>query len=155
MSENAANAAANEGPIFNVHKLYNKNISVEVPNAPACFKNETAPEISVQLANLATQIDDGLTEVALRLTVTAKVGDDVLYLVEIEQAGVFTIEGFSDEQRSHMEGAFCPNILFPYARETLDSMVLKAGFPPLTLAPVNFDLLYAQRLEQMQAEGNA
>lgn len=153
MSENAA---ANEtGPVFNIHKLYNKNISVEVPNAPACFQTEGAPEISVQLANIANQLEDGLTEVALRLTVTSKVGDDVLYLVEIEQAGIFTIEGFNDEQRSHMEGAFCPNILFPYARETLDSMILKAGFPPLTLAPVNFDLLYAQRLEQMQAEGNA
>ncbi len=152
MSENTA---AEAGPVFNIHKLYNKNISVEVPNAPACFRNETAPEISVQLANIAAQVEEGVTEVALRLTVTAKVGEEVLYLVEIEQAGIFTIEGFNDEQRGHMEGAFCPNILFPYARETLDAMILKAGFPPLTLAPVNFDLLYAQRLEQMQTEGNA
>lgn len=152
----AENAAANEtGPVFNIHKLYNKNISVEVPNAPACFQNENTPEISVQLANLANHLEDGFTEISLRLTVTAKVGDDVLYLVEIEQAGIFTIQDFSDEQRGHMEGAFCPNILFPYARETLDAMIVKAGFPPLTLAPVNFDMLYAQRLEQMEAEGNA
>ncbi len=153
MSENQN---ANNGPVFSVHKLYNKNISVEVPNAPECYKEiESAPEISVQLANVANKMDDGFTEIVLRVTVTAKYGEEVLYLVEIEQAGIFTIEGFSDEQRGHMEGAYCPTILFPYVRESLDNLIIKAGFPPLTIAPVNFDMLYAQRLEQMEAEGNA
>lgn len=149
-------AQENKGPRFEVHKLYLKNASVEAPNSPQVFSEQWTPEIAVQLANLNTPLnEEGLFDVALRVTATAKAGEKVVFLIEVEYAGIFTIAGFDADQTGHMQGAFCPNMLFPYARETLDSLLVKAGFAPITLAPVNFDALYAQRLEQMKTEGTA
>lgn len=154
MSE-AANSTENNSPVFDIHRIYVKNVSVESPSTPGIFRENHQPEISIQLSNLTNKMEDDLKEICLRITVTAKVGEETMFLVEVEQAGVFTMKGFSEEQEGHMEGAYCPTILFPYARETIDTLIIKAGFPPIMLAPVNFDMLYAQRLEQMKAEGNA
>lgn len=138
---------------FEILKIFIKNVSFEAPNSPDIFREEWKPEISVQLANLSNQLNEtGLTEVCLRITVTAKMGDKTAFLVEVEQSGIFNTVGFSEEQLGHMHGAFCPNILFPYARETIDSLLIKAGFPAVQLAPVNFDALYMQRLEQIQED---
>ena len=150
-------AQENTGPRFEIHKIYLKNASLEAPNSPQVFNEQWTPEVTVQLANLSTPLnsEEGLLDVVLRVTVTSKFGDKVIYLVEVEYAGIFTITGFEADQLGHMQGAFCPNMLFPYARETLDSLLMKGGFSPVTLAPINFDALYAQRLEQMRAEGSA
>ncbi len=153
MSETAETAP--KAPRFEVHKLYLKNTSLEAPNSPALFQEQWTPEINIQLANMAEAISDGVYEVALRVTVTAKAGEKTAFLVEVEHAGVFTITDMEPAQLGHMHGAFCPTILFPYIRETIDSLLVKAGFSPLQLAPINFDMLYAQRLEQTKVEGNA
>lgn len=138
---------------FDILKIFSKNISLETPNSPAIFGEEWKPEISVQLANLANPLNnEGLAEICLRITVTAKIGDKTAFLCEVEQAGVFNVKGFNQDQLGHMQGAFCPNILFPYAREAIDALLVKAGFPPVQLAPVNFDALYAQRLAEISSE---
>ncbi len=143
-------------PRFDVHKVYLKDISLETPNSPQIFNQEWKPEFNIQLANQTVSLnDEGLFDVGLRLTVTAKLGDKTAFLVEIEQAGLFSISGLEEGQIARLQGTLCPNILFPYAREALDNILQKAGFPPMALAHVNFDMLYEQRLAQMQTEGNA
>ena len=97
-----------------------------------------------------TPLSEGVHEVVLSVTVTAKIGEKTAYLVEVQQAGIFTIIGFAENEQAHMVGSFCPNILFPYAREAISDIVNKGGFPQLLLAPVNFDALYAQHLQNQQ-----
>jgi preprotein translocase subunit SecB len=135
-----------------IQKIYLKDVSLETPNSPMIFTEQWQPETSVQLDNVSEQLADYVYEVLLTLTVTAKLGEKTAYLVEIQQAGIFTVQGFTDEQLGHVLGAFCPNTLFPFAREVLASMVSKGGFPPLLLNPINFDALYLQRLQSRQAQ---
>ena len=131
-------------------KIYLKDASLECPSAPSIFNEQGQPQINVQLGSNAAAVAEDLHEVVLTLTVTAKVDDKTAYLVEIQQAGLFAIRGLSDEQLQHVLGAFCPNTLFPFAREALAALIGKAGFPPLLLNPVNFEALYLQRLQQEQ-----
>ena len=133
-------------------KIYLKDVSLETPYAPQIFNEQGAPEINVQLSNNSSPVAENIYEVVLTLTVTAKVEEKTAYLVEVHQAGVFTIRGLSNEQLGPVLGAFCPNTLFPFARETVASLIGKSGFPPLLLNPVNFDVLYKQRLQQVQQE---
>jgi preprotein translocase subunit SecB len=133
-------------------KIYLKDVSLETPHAPQIFNEQGAPEINVQLSNNSSPVAENIYEVVLTLTVTAKVEEKTAYLVEVHQAGVFTIRGLSNEQLGPVLGAFCPNTLFPFARETVASLIGKSGFPPLLLNPVNFDVLYKQRLQQVQQE---
>ncbi len=133
-------------------KIYLKDVSLETPHAPQIFNEQGAPEINVQLSNNSSPVAENIYEVILTLTVTAKVEEKTAYLVEVHQAGVFTIRGLSNEQSGPVLGAFCPNTLFPFARETVASLIGKSGFPPLLLNPVNFDVLYKQRLQQVQQE---
>jgi preprotein translocase subunit SecB len=137
---------------FSIQKIYTKDISFETPNSPQIFIEKWEPQVDF---NLGTDVqpleDDNLYEVTLSVTVTVKCGDKTAYLVEVSQAGVFTLTGFNEDEMGPMMGSFCPNILFPYAREVVSDLVNKGGFPQLLLAPVNFEALYSQHLQQTQA----
>lgn len=144
-----------EQPAFSIDKIYVKDMSLEVPGAPEAFLEQSQPEIDMQLASEAKQIGDGFFDVALTVTVTAKVADKVLFLVEVAQAGIFQIRNIPAEDLDPVIGVACPNILFPYARETVSNMVNRAGFPPVLLAPINFEALYMQQRAQQAEAGNA
>ena len=135
---------------FAREKLYVKDASIEVPNAPQIFTNRTAPQVNVELGNSASKLDDGVYEVAIKVTVTAKIEDTTAFLVEVTQAGIFGIKGIPDENLEMILAITCPNILFPYAREAVSDMVTRAGFMPILLNPINFEALYAQ--QQMEAD---
>lgn len=138
---------------FDIQRIYTKNISLESPNSPDVFKNMQNPDISVQLSNDSENLEGDIFEVRLRVTLTAEYGEKkTMFLAEVEQAGIFELGGFTDEQLEHMKGAYYPNILFPYVRETLDNLVVRAGFPPVILAPINFDAIFAHRRAQLAEE---
>ena len=137
---------------FVIHKVYLKDVSFESPNAPDIFTQEWAPETHIDLNTASRAIDENIYEVELSLTVTTKLGERTAYLVEIKQAGVFGAAGFAPDHLGHLLGSYCPNLLFPYAREAISSLVTKGGFPDMALAPVNFDALYAQHLEQLRQQ---
>ena len=139
-------------PVFNIEKIYVKDLSLEVPNAPQVYMGTEAPQLEVQLGNSVKPMDGALYEVTLTVTVTAKAGDKTVFLVEAAQAGIFQIRNVPQGDLDPILGMVCPNVLFPYARETISDTVNRAGFPPVLLAPVNFEALYHQRVaEQKQA----
>jgi len=157
MSDQQANGAATEqqGPQFAIQRIFTKDISFEAPNAPAIFKKEWKPEVKLDLDTRSNKLEDGIYEVILSLTVTTKVGEETAFLCEVQQAGIFSAkddESVPEGQLAHLLGSFCPNILFPYAREAISSLVNRATFPQLNLAPVNFDALFSQYVQQRQAE---
>lgn len=154
MAENEQNAASQEeqGPQFAVQRVYIKDASFESPNAPEIFMSPWQPEVGLEMNTQTAQLGDNAFEVTLTLTVTVKNEDKTAFLVELQQAGIFSIAGLGEQEMHHTLGAFCPSILFPYAREAIDAMVVKASFPALMLAPVNFDALYAQQMAQAQQE---
>lgn len=134
-----------------IQKIYVKDASLEVPNGPAIFTQDWKPQVDVQLNTGVQDLSDAAHEVVLTVTVTAKLGEETAYLAEVEQAGVFLLRGFEDEtERRAILGAYCPNTLFPFVRETIADMVVRAGFPHFLLQPVNFDVLYQQHLQQKQ-----
>ncbi len=135
-----------------IQKIYLKDASFEAPNTPDIFRSEWKPDVNIQLGNTAKILGDDLHEVVLSITVTCKIGEDTAYLVEVQQAGIFTIKGIEESQLGPVVGSFCPNILFPYAREAISDIVTKAGFPQLLLSPVNFDALYQQHVAQQQQQ---
>jgi preprotein translocase subunit SecB len=137
-------------PVFGIEKIYIKDLSLEVPNAPQVFLQKENPQVGIELQNKAARVDDGIFEVVVTITVTSKIEDKVVFLVEVAQAGIFTIRNVPEENIPAVLGIACPNILFPYAREAVSSMVTKAGFPPVLLNPINFEALYAQQLQQQQ-----
>lgn len=128
-----------------VLKIYVRDASLEVPNAPNIYNEQRQPEINIQIATRSTQVADTIHEVILTLTVTAKIEDTTAYLVELHQAGVFSLQNLTEQQQGPTLGIVCPGALFPFAREALASLISKGGFPPLLLNPVNFDALYRQR----------
>ncbi|WP_320826304.1 protein-export chaperone SecB [Reinekea sp.] len=132
-------------PQFGIQRLYLKDVSFESPNAPGIFRKEWKPQIKLDLNTQTRQLDTDVYEVVLTLTVSAKIEEETAFLCEVQQAGIFSIAGFPDETRDQMLGAYCPNILFPYAREAVDAAVVKGSFPALMLAPVNFDALFQQK----------
>ena len=133
---------------FAIQRIYVKDISFEAPNSPVIYTEKWEPQLNVELNSQASQLSEGLFEVVLNVTVTAKLGEKTAYLVEAQQAGIFELSGFDEQQMGHMIHSFCPNVLFPYAREVVGDMVNRGSFPQLNLAPVNFDALYAQHLQQ-------
>jgi preprotein translocase subunit SecB len=137
---------------FAIQKIYTKDISFETPNAPKIFTQKWEPALDLNLGTHVQPIENSMYEVSLTLTVTVKIADSTAYLVEVNQSGIFSIAGFSEQEMGPMLGSFCPNVLFPYAREVISDLVNKGGFPQLILAPVNFDALYMQHLQQAQAE---
>jgi len=152
MTDTDTNAAApkEDKQQFAIQKIYVKDISFEAPAAPKVFTEEWDPKHNLELNSHARTLTEGVYEVVLSLTVTATNGDKTGFLVEVQQCGIFTLGGFSEQDLSAMLGSYCPNILFPYAREAVSDLVTRGGFPPLLLAPVNFDALYAQHLKDRE-----
>lgn len=137
---------------FQIQRIYTKDISFEAPNSPSIFHKEWAPEVKLDLDTSSNQLEEGVYEVVLRVTVTAQLDDMTAFLCEVQQAGVFTVEGIDDSQLAHCLGAYCPNILFPYARECVSNLVGRGTFPQLNLAPVNFDALFMNYLQNSHEE---
>jgi len=138
---------------FAIQKLYIKDASFESPSTPQSFVyKKWEPKIDLNLTNEHKQAEGDSYEVELRLTVTVSMEGQTLFLIEIHQAGLFTLAGFSDEERRYLLGSQCMNILFPYAREFISETSVRGGFPPLVLQPVNFDALYQQHLQRKKAE---
>lgn len=144
---------------FALQRIYVKDISFEAPNSPTVFQQPFKPKVGLDLNTTSRQVGEGLYEVVVKVTaqVTHSEEGTTSFLAEIEQAGLFRISGIEGQQLDHTLGAFCPNMLFPYARECIDNLVNRGGFPPLMLAPVNFEAIYAQKrkreAEQAQQSG--
>ena len=133
-------------PQFALQRIYLKDASFEVPGAPRVFLQAWSPEVSIELSTTHERLEDGSHfEVVLGLTVTAKNEDQVAFLVEVKQAGIFQAQGFNDADLGPLLNAYCPNLLFPYAREAVSDIVGKGSFPQLLLQPINFDAVYAER----------
>jgi preprotein translocase subunit SecB len=141
-----------EQPTFGIEKIYVKDLSLEIPHAPEIFLSGEQPQVDVQLHNEAAAISEGLYQVVLTVTVTAKAGDKTMFLVEAAQAGIFRVRNVPNSDIEPLLATACLNILFPYAREAVSDIVSHAGFPPVYLAPVNFDAIYLQRLQQAQEQ---
>jgi len=137
---------------FAIHKIYLKDSSFEVPQGAEVFRTEWKPKISVDLGTETRRIDDVTFESMLRVTVTAKLDDKTAYLCEVQQAGVFGINGFDDDTRQALLGSYCPANLFPYAREAVSDLVGKGGFPQMLLGPVNFEALYMKKKQEQAAQ---
>jgi preprotein translocase subunit SecB len=140
----------NAQPVFGIEKLYVKDLSVEVPNAPEIYLEREAPQVEIQLNTGGRAVGDSVYEVVLTVTVTAKVGEKTVFLVEVGQAGIFRIQNVPEAEMEPLIAVACPNILFPYAREAVSDSVVRAGFQPIVLQPVNFEGMYMQRLQQQQ-----
>ena len=141
-----------ENQQFAIQKIYLKDVSFESPNSPQAFNDgEWKPQINVQINSSHKVIADDTYEVLLNITVTAKHNEKTAFLVEVKQAGIFTLSGFPQENLGGMLGAYCPETLFPYAREAISEFISKGGFPQLLLAPVNFNALYSQQMQQQSA----
>lgn len=140
---------------FMLQRIYVKDVSFETPNSPNIFRQEWKPENNLNLNTQVNKLDEATFEVVLTLTLTTKVGERTAYLVEVQQAGIFGLKGFSEQELNFMLGAFCPNTLFPYAREVISDLITKGSFPQMVLQPINFDALFLQHQEQLarQAQG--
>jgi preprotein translocase subunit SecB len=141
---------------FSVQRIYTKDLSFESPSTPGVFKKQWQPKVNVDLNTKSSAIDEeGNHEVVLSITITAKIEEETAFLIEVQQAGIFFIKGFSDEDLKRVLGTAAPNVLFPYARETIDSLCVKGAFPAIMLSPVNFEAVYQQALAQAaQNAGN-
>jgi preprotein translocase subunit SecB len=144
-----------ENPVFAIEKIYIKDFSLEVPNAPQIFLERESPKVSIQLQSNAQGIGDGIFEVTLTTTVTSKIEEKTVFLVEVGQAGIFRVQNVPSENMDPLLSIACPNILFPYAREAVSDAVTRAGFAPVMLQPVNFEALYMSRLQQQQEAAGA
>ncbi len=154
MSEETANGAAvpadtaPTGPAFTVEKIYVKDVSFEVPGAPAVFNESAQPQLQMNLSQNVQRLGENAYEVVLAITLTCTAEDRPLYLVEVKQAGVFGLAGFDAATLDGMLGTHCPNVLYPYARQLVSTLVQSGGFPPFLMQPINFDALYAEGLRQ-------
>ncbi len=149
-NENTTNGAAGQAnpPQLVLQKIYVKDASFEAPNAPQIFNEETAPQLQLNMAQKVAGLAQNVFEVSLSLTLTCTVGEKTAYLVEVEQAGIFNITGFDNRNLDAILGTYCPNALFPYARQIVSDLIQAGGFPPYFLQPINFDQLYAETLRR-------
>lgn len=141
-------AQASNQPVFNMDKFYVKDISLEIPHAPHIFLERENPQIEVQLHSAAGTIDEGVHEVTVTATVTAKLGEKVMFLIEATQSGIFTLRNLPEAEMEAVLAVMCPNILFPYLREVVSDVSVRAGFAPVMLNPINFEALYHQQKQQ-------
>ena len=157
MTDQATTGAAPEaqGPQFSLQRIYVRDLSFEAPKSPEIFRQEWTPSVELDLNTRQKPLEGDFHEVVLTLSVTVKTAGEVAFIAEVQQAGIFLISGLDAAAMSHTLGAFCPNILFPYAREALDNLVTRGSFPALMLSPVNFDALYAQELQRQQQSAQA
>ena len=137
---------------FQIEKVYVKDLSLEIPSAPQVFLQADSPQLEVQISNDATQISDSLFEVRVTATVTARSGDKTVFLAEATQAGIFTVRGIAKKDLDPLLGIGCPTIIYPYVRETISDLVIRGGFPPVLLAPVSFEAIYARRQQDGSPE---
>lgn len=142
-------------PIFAIEKIYLKDLSVEVPNAPDVFLERETPTVDVNISSNGRAMQDGLFEVVLTVTITAKIKDKTVFLVEAAQAGVFQVRNVPQQDMGPLLGIACPNTLFPYVRETISAVTTRAGFTPVLLAPMTFEGLYQQQMQQAQQQQDA
>ncbi len=156
-TDNQAAGEQAQAPQFNIQRIFTKDISFESPNAPAIFTKEWKPEIKLDIDTSTNKLDESVFEVVLSVTVTASLGEETAFLCEVQQAGIFAIGEMPDQNKAHMLGSYCPNLLFPYARETISNLVNRGTFPPLNLAPVNFDAIFAAYMQKrvQEAQGDA
>jgi preprotein translocase subunit SecB len=150
MSDTASAPDESQLPVFNIEKLYVKDLSLEIPHAPGIFLEREQPQIELQLHSQAVNVDDGVFEVTITVTVTAKLAEknQVMFLVEAKQAGVFVLRNLPQEEQESVLGVVCPNILYPYLREVVSDVTVRAGFAPVLLNPINFEALYQQQKQQ-------
>lgn len=149
-----AGTPASPAPVrtdLRIDRIYLRDLSFESPRAPRVFASEWQPQFRVELDTRANPLEDGRFEVVLTLTLEASSGESALFVVELQQAGIFRLEGMDEEGRREALGVACPEVLFPYARETVDALLVKGTFPPFMLAPVNFDSLYAEAKKRREA----
>ncbi len=156
-TDNQAAGEQAQAPQFNIQRIFTKDIYFESPNAPAIFTKEWQPEIKLDIDTSTNKLDESVFEVVLSVTVTASLGEETAFLCEVQQAGIFAIGEMPDQNKAHMLGSYCPNLLFPYARETISNLVNRGTFPPLNLAPVNFDAIFAAYMQKrvQEAQGDA
>ncbi len=155
MAEDQNQAAEAQEPVFGIEKIYVKDLSLEIPNAPQIFLQREAPQVGIELSNSARKLEDGLFDVSITVTVTSKIEDKTVFLVEVAQAGIFQVRNIPEENLEGLLAVTCPNILFPYAREAVSDLVVRAGFPPVLLNPINFEALYLQQKQQQQQQQQA
>ena len=159
MSDETTNGAAvpaeANGPAFTVEKIYVKDVSFEVPGAPAIFTENVQPELQLNLNQRVQRLGENAFEVVLGVTLTCKAGDKTAYVAEVQQAGIFGLMGLEAQAVDVLLGTQCPNILFPYVRQLVSDLVQAGGFPPFFLQPINFEALYAESLRQRAAQGDA
>ncbi|SFI56474.1 protein-export chaperone SecB [Nitrosomonas sp. Nm34] len=139
-------------PVFTIEKIYVKDLSLEIPNAPHIFLDREVPEINMQLSTQGGGIEGDIYEVMLTITVTSRIKEKTVFLIEAHQAGVFRIRNVPGNDIDPVLGIVCPNILFPYLRETVSDTVVRAGFPPVILNPVNFEVIYHQKKQQTESK---
>ncbi|HXZ51493.1 MAG TPA: protein-export chaperone SecB [Burkholderiales bacterium] len=139
-------------PSFQIEKIYVKDLSLEIPGGPQTFVQGEQPRLEVQIGNDAAQFAEGYYEVAVTVTVTARAADKTVFLVEAVQAGIFSIRGVPQGDLPGLLNVACPTIIYPYLRETVSDVITRGGFPPVLLAPVSFEALYAQRQQQAGAQ---
>lgn len=149
----AAQAEESQQPGFAIEKIYVKDMSLEIPNAPQVFIQRETPQIGIELSSGTTMLEEGVFEVTITVTVTSKIEDKIVFLIEVKQAGIFQIRNVPAENLELIASVTCPNILFPYARETVSDISVRAGFPAVLLNPINFEALYAQQKQAEQANG--
>jgi preprotein translocase subunit SecB len=138
-------------PIFNLDKIYLKDLSLEIPHAPQIFLENEPAQFEVQLHTLANSVKEGVFEVTVMATVTCKMGEKTAYLIEVKHAGIFQAHNIPHEEIEPLLAVVCPNIIFPYLREVVSEVSVRAGFPPVLLNPVNFDMIYQQQKQQEQS----
>ncbi|HYC36836.1 MAG TPA: protein-export chaperone SecB [Usitatibacter sp.] len=138
-------------PVFSIEKVYVKDLSLEIPNAPQIFLEREAPQVDIQLHHNSTGVDEGVYQTVLTVTVTAKVGEKTLFLVEASQAGIFVARNIPPQELEAVLGIACPNILFPYVREVISETTVRGGFPPVILSPVNFEAIYQSQRDPQPA----
>ena len=155
MAEQNNGAEGADQAQFSIQKIYVKDVSFEVPGAPQVFGEPGQPQLELNLNQKVGRVGEGMFEVVLGITLTCKLADKTVYLAEIQQAGLFALAGFDDRTLDMMLGTYCPNVLFPYARQFLGDLVAQGGFPPFYLQPINFEALYAEGLRRRAEQGAA
>lgn len=152
---NGQAGAAAPGAQLTIQKIYLKDASFEVPGAPQIFQEQGQPQFKLELTQRVQQFADNQYEVVLGVTLTCELNDKTVFIAEIKQAGIFTLEGFEQDGLQAVLGTYCPQALFPYARSSISELVLGGGFPPFVLQPINFDQLYAEQLRRRNAEAQS
>jgi len=148
MSQETQAPGATEQPMFQIEKLYVKDLSLEVPNAPQIFMQVEGPQLEIQVSNQAAQFSEGMFDVTVTVTVTARAGEKTIFLAEVAQAGIFSLRGVPEAELEPLLAVACPTILYPYAREAISDLVTRAGFPAVLLQPMSFEQMYLERRRQ-------